>query len=142
VATLYPQLATSIECEPELPDFRFDPDQIRIVLVNLFENSASMANPAAPGRVQLSLGKVGTDVVMMFSDDGPGIPKENISKIFDPYFTTRDGGTGLGLAMVKNIVLLHGGSIHAHSAEGKGTTLTMALPLTGPEQSTETTKDS
>lgn len=128
VARLYPQLHTGIECEEGLPDFRFDPDQIRLVLVNLFENSASVR----ASDVRVSVGKVGWDVVIMHSDNGPGIPRENIAKIFDPYFTTREDGTGLGLAMVKNIVLLHGGSVHVHSAGGKGTTFTIALPLAGP----------
>ena len=128
VARLYPQLHTGIECENGLPDFRFDPDQIRLVLVNLFENSASVG----ASEVRVSVGKVGRDVIIMHSDNGPGIPRENLAKVFDPYFTTRDDGTGLGLAMVKNIVLLHDGSVHVHSADGKGTTFTIALPLSGP----------
>jgi nitrogen fixation/metabolism regulation signal transduction histidine kinase len=137
VARLYPQLSTSIECEAGLPEFPFDPDQIRIVLVNLFENTASVIDDASQAQIRVSVGKVGGDVVLLFTDNGPGIPGENLPKVFDPYFTTREEGTGLGLAMVKNIVLLHGGSIHVHSAEGKGTTFTMALPLTGPPEKEE-----
>jgi nitrogen fixation/metabolism regulation signal transduction histidine kinase len=133
VARLYPQLATNIECEPGLPAFSFDPDQIRIVLVNLFENAAAVMSDIADPQVRVSVGKVGTDIVMMVSDNGPGIAKENVDRIFDPYFTTRAEGTGLGLAMVKNIVLLHGGTIHVHSATGKGTTFTVTLPLAGPD---------
>lgn len=137
VARLYPQLTTTVECEPGLPEFLFDPDQIRIVLVNLFENAAAAMQDVANAQLRVSIGKVGADIVMMVSDTGPGIPSDLISKVFEPYFTTRAEGTGLGLAMVKNVVLLHGGTIHVHSATGTGTTFTVALPLAGPDVATK-----
>jgi two-component system sensor histidine kinase FlrB len=68
---------------------------------------------------------------MILSDNGPGIPDEDLGRIFEPYFTTRSDGTGLGLAMAKKIVLLHGGSITAASSPGKGVTGEIRLPLSG-----------
>jgi two-component system sensor histidine kinase HydH len=77
-------------------------------------------------------GDDGETMVLEFTDNGPGIPAENLSRIFDPYFTTRSGGTGLGLSMVKNIILLHGGTIEAASPEGEGATFVIRLPVAGP----------
>lgn len=66
------------------------------------------------------------------ADTGRGIPPENLSRIFDLYFTTRPEGTGLGLSLVHRIVAEHGGRIHVESEVGRGTTVTIALPRTQP----------
>ena len=65
-------------------------------------------------------------------DQGPGIPAPQRDAIFDPFFTTKDGGTGLGLAMTRQIVLDHGGTIHVASDEGVGSTFFLHLPLERP----------
>ena len=65
-------------------------------------------------------------------DTGHGISSEILQRIFEPYFTTRKEGTGLGLALVKNIILLHGGSIDVKSSEMEGTTFMIRLPLKEP----------
>jgi two-component system, cell cycle sensor histidine kinase and response regulator CckA len=70
-------------------------------------------------------------VRISFSDQGEGIPKSILSKIFDPYFTTKPTGTGLGLASVHSIIQKHGGVISLDSEPGKGTTFTICLPCTG-----------
>ena len=62
------------------------------------------------------------------SDTGSGIPSENLSKIFEPYFSTKETGTGLGLAIVQKIVEVHGGTIEVESKEGEGTKFTVKLP--------------
>jgi two-component system nitrogen regulation sensor histidine kinase NtrY len=125
VAQLYPQLEVSIESVKGVPEFPFDPDQIRRVLVNMFDNAASVDAT----RIDVSLGESNGEAILTFADNGPGIPAENIGRIFDPYFTTRETGTGLGLAMTKKIVLLHGGSIVATSKEGDGVTFEIRLPI-------------
>ncbi|MFQ5949558.1 MAG: ATP-binding protein [Nitrospiria bacterium] len=66
---------------------------------------------------------------MEISDTGAGIPKENLDKIFLPFFTTKEKGTGLGLALVHKIILSHGGHLSVASVEGKGTTFRVSLPL-------------
>jgi nitrogen fixation/metabolism regulation signal transduction histidine kinase len=128
VAQLYPQVATTVDAHGAPPRFSFDPDQIRRVIVNLFDNATS----AGAARVRIALAAAEGEAVLTFTDDGPGIASEHLDRIFDPYFTTRKEGTGLGLAMTKKIVLVHGGSISAFSRQGEGVTFEIRLPLSGP----------
>jgi nitrogen fixation/metabolism regulation signal transduction histidine kinase len=125
VARLYPQVSTTIE--GSTPEFPFDSDQMRRVVMNLFDNAVSV--DAADVRVRLGTRDGAAE--MSFADDGPGIPEEHLARVFEPYFTTRKEGSGLGLAMLKNIVLLHGGTVAVDSDTG-GTTFIIRLPLTGP----------
>jgi len=67
-------------------------------------------------------------VRITIADTGAGIPKEDLPRVFDPYFTTRSSGTGLGLAIVHKIVEAHGGEVRLESEPGKGTTATILLP--------------
>ena len=62
-------------------------------------------------------------------DDGPGIPPEVLSAIYDMHFTTKSGGTGVGLYVARSVVQSHGGTIEVSSLPGRGTTFTVALPL-------------
>ena len=74
--------------------------------------------------------KVKNEISVTIKDSGPGIPKENISRIFQPYYTTKKKGAGLGLAIAYRIVSDHRGKIEVQSQEGKGTTFVVRLPLT------------
>lgn len=132
LAKLYPQVETSILADPDLPDFPFDSDQMRRVLVNLFDNSRSSSPDGKETKIAIELKRRSDDAVIVFSDNGPGIPAENIPRIFDPYFTTRRTGTGLGLALVKSIILMHQGTIEVESPAGGGVVFTVTLPLGGP----------
>jgi nitrogen fixation/metabolism regulation signal transduction histidine kinase len=149
VSKLYPNVETRIEAAPDLPEFPFDHDQMRRVLVNLFENAADAAGEKAAGAgaagtapgaapasaapaVTMDMKRAGENAILTFADNGPGIPEEHLPRIFDPYFTTRRTGTGLGLALVKSIVLMHGGTIEARNAAAGGAVFTMTLPLAGP----------
>jgi signal transduction histidine kinase len=67
-------------------------------------------------------------VLIRFSDTGGGISTENLSRVFEPYFTTKPSGTGLGLLIVRRIVREHGGELSIESSEGRGLTLTVRLP--------------
>ena len=69
-----------------------------------------------------------THVIVRFTDTGGGISAENLSRVFQPYFTTKSGGSGLGLLIVRRIVREHGGELAVESTEGKGLTLTIRLP--------------
>ncbi len=132
LAKLYPQTETGIIADPTLPEFPFDSDQMRRVFVNLFENSRSVSPHGVETKVTIELKRRSDDAVIVFSDNGPGIPAEAIPRIFDPYFTTRRTGTGLGLALVKSIVLMHRGTIDVESPAGGGAVFTVTLPLSGP----------
>ncbi len=129
---LYPQIEARITADSALPKFRFDPDQMRRVLVNLFDNSLNASTCGKEMKVSIEMKRRANDAVLAFSDNGPGITAENIPRIFDPYFTTRRTGTGLGLALVKSIVLMHEGTIEVESPTGGGAVFTVTIPLSGP----------
>jgi nitrogen fixation/metabolism regulation signal transduction histidine kinase len=131
VAALYPQVTTTHAAAAPLEPFPFDPEQMRRVLVNLYDNAVTMM-PGGGTAVHISIQRAGDDAVIRVADNGPGIPPEHRARIFEPYFTTRREGTGLGLAMVKNVVLLHGGDVAVESTVGAGTTFIVRLPLAGP----------
>ena len=76
----------------------------------------------------------GRYVKISIKDEGVGIPRENLERIFDPYFSTKDAGTGLGLPIAKKIVEDHGGTIRVESEVQKGTVITITLPRRGPER--------
>jgi signal transduction histidine kinase len=67
-------------------------------------------------------------VIVRFTDTGGGISPDNLSRVFEPYFTTKTSGTGLGLLIVRRIIREHGGELSIESSEGKGLTLTIRLP--------------
>jgi signal transduction histidine kinase len=109
---------------------RCDPEQMRRVLINLVRN-AIQATPAG-GRVLLSCGVDEGGSFWEVSDTGCGIPAEVLPRVFTPFFTTREKGTGLGRALARKIVEDHGGRLEVTSAPQKGTTFRVALPR-GPD---------
>ncbi len=124
-----------------LHSIRADEGQISQVLNNLIIN-ASQAMPGG-GTVTITAGNAflaednsfglaaGTYIKMQLSDEGCGISQDNLAKIFDPYFSTKSTGTGLGLATTYSILLRHNGHIRVNSTIGKGTTFTIYLPSVG-----------
>jgi signal transduction histidine kinase len=103
-----------------------DPAQLRRALLNLARN-AIQATPSG-GRVTLHCARQEARVRVSVADTGKGIPADSQEKIFAPFFTTKEKGTGLGLAFVKEIVADHGGMLEVDSALGRGTTFTISLP--------------
>ena len=109
-----------------------DREQIHRALTNLVRNALDAAPPG--GRVELGATAGGTDngcAEIRVSDNGPGVRPEDREKIFQPFFTTREGGTGLGLANVKKIVEGHDGKIEVESSPGKGSVFRLFLPYGG-----------
>lgn len=110
-----------------------------IFLLNLFNNAfyAVRENQSKPGMenylptVSLSTKKIGDNIVILVSDNGPGIPESIKGKIFQPFFTTKPTGqgTGLGLSLSYDIVKAHGGEIKLETKEGQGTEFAITLPL-------------
>jgi two-component system sensor histidine kinase HydH len=83
----------------------------------------------AGGVLRISLARRDEKTIrIIIADTGVGIPKEDLPRVFDPYFTTRPSGTGLGLAIVQKIVEAHGGEVRLESEPGRGTTATILLP--------------
>ena len=105
---------TCSETEP-IPIFSFDAEQIKRCLINLLDNAvAVLSNDSTIGGtidIVLSLNEEKESVFIKISDSGPGIPEEDIPKLFEPYFSTKKTGTGLGLAIVSTIVADHNGYI-------------------------------
>jgi len=103
-----------------------DSEKIEILFVNLISN-AIQAIEKKKGTITIRFSKGEDLTIIRISDDGPGIPQSKIGKIFDPLFTTRQIGTGLGLPSCKNVVDRHGGQITVNSKKGQGTTFTISL---------------
>src|SRR6185503_10210907 len=101
-------LPVDVEAAGAPSAWSLDRERIRQVLVNLLENAAWAAGE---GRVQARVAQEAGDLVYTVRDQGPGFPEEDLPRIFEPFFTGRTDGTGLGLAVARRIVELHGGAI-------------------------------
>jgi signal transduction histidine kinase len=110
-----------------VPNLMGDREFLRSVFNNLFIN-AVQAMESTGGNLSIKIKPDDGHVRFEVSDTGSGIPDENISKIFEPYFSTKETGTGLGLAIVQKIVEVHKGTIEVESENGKGTKFTVKLP--------------
>ena len=120
-----------ISCEPlqDLDETWMDANQVRQILINLLTNAIHATSHE--GRITISLRKTSEKIFFSVSDTGKGIPKENLQRIFEPFFSDKPPGegTGLGLFVTREIVEKLGGGIEVESKVGKGTTMTIALPL-------------
>lgn len=115
---------------PGLPEAAVDPDRMTQVFLNLFLNA--MAAMDREGILSVGVARQdGRTLRVSVSDTGTGIRKEDLGRVFDPYFTTKSSGTGLGLAIVHRIVEAHGGEIRLESEPAKGTTFTILFPVDG-----------
>lgn len=126
--------AVRITLEGEFPAVDGDETLLRQALSNLLRNArqAVIAARDEGGEVRVA-GREGSGTVRIeVSDNGTGIEAQHLERVFLPFFTTRDDGTGLGLALVQKIVLSHNGSIDVASRSGEGTTFTVVLPKGRP----------
>lgn len=114
-----------VELEGEGAEVTGVPERLETALRNLLHNAGSFAAPE--GWVRVALSTRDDAAVVVVADSGPGIPADDLPKVFDRYFSTRDGGTGLGLALTKAIVEAHGGHIVAESPAGAS--FTVVLPM-------------
>jgi len=114
--------------DADVPDFEGDRIKLRQALRNLISN-AMQAQPQG-GEVRVSIALEGSDVILRVLDAGPGIPPELAGRVFDPFFTTRARGTGLGLALVGAIAQLHGGRVDVSRAPAPlgGTEVSLRIP--------------
>jgi two-component system, sporulation sensor kinase E len=111
----------------DLPEIPCDATQIQQVLVNLIRNAMQAMNRG--GEIRIETGSGSEAVWVSISDTGRGIPEEKLNRIFQPFFTTKKKGSGLGLMIVQRIIRDHGGKIDLESKPGKGTTFRVWLPL-------------
>lgn len=120
-------IAVRAELPPGLAAVPIDADRVTQVLLNLFLNALAAMERGGVLSVGLAL-QEGRTLRITVGDSGAGIRREDLGRVFDPYFTTKASGTGLGLAVVHRIVEAHGGEIRLESEPGKGTTFTVLLP--------------
>ncbi|KIL45843.1 histidine kinase [Jeotgalibacillus soli] len=115
---------------------RCEENQLKQVLLNLYKNAAD----AMPDGITISLQnkkimQLGEPFVSIaITDTGVGIPEEIINRIGDPFFTTKEKGTGLGMMITKKIIQDHNGSLDISSKVGQGTTISLTLPLLPPKK--------
>ena len=98
------------------------------VMINLVINALDALKERTDGKIILSALQENNKVVIRISDNGPGIPDELLDKIFIPFFSTKKSGSGIGLSLCKQIMLLHKGLIQVHSVEGKGSSFSLVFP--------------
>lgn len=126
----HPHVAVDVELDPELPMVPLDREQMRRVLINLLNNALAVL-PAQGGKIQIRTAfNRGLRVIRAeVADNGPGIPPAHKARLFEPYFSTKEGGMGLGLTIVRSIVAEHGGYIRVLDNEPQGTRFVIELPL-------------
>jgi two-component system sensor histidine kinase HydH len=121
------KISVEIAASTDLPEVEVDPDKIKQVLLNIFLNSLAALKEGGNLKIELSPGK--DNLTVIISDNGGGIEKMDLLKIYDPYFTSKPAGTGLGLAVVQKIMEAHGGRIDVKSTIGKGTKVFLHFPI-------------
>ena len=114
------------ELRSDLPLLQLDRDQMKQAFYNVIKNSVEAMKRHGTLRIRTDLDD--THIVISFADTGGGMSAENLSRVFEPYFTTKPSGSGLGLLIVRRIVREHGGELSIESSQGKGLTLTIRLP--------------
>jgi len=120
------EIVVEQELRSDLPTLQLDRDQMKQALYNVIKNSFEAMKNRGIMRIRTDMDE--SHVIVSATDTGGGISAENLSHVFEPYFTTKPSGTGLGLLIVRRIVREHGGELSIESSEGKGLTLTIRLP--------------
>ena len=125
---LYKKISINIKTDSSFGTIQSDPYQLRQILINLLINAIHATDTG--GKVTVSLQDSGEQVEIKVSDTGTGIPKENLNKIFEPFFSTKPPGegTGLGLFVTRGIIEKLGGVINLKSRVGHGTTFLFSIP--------------
>ncbi len=121
-----------------LPEIIASRENLERVFVNLFMNAIKALSKKGKVTLETRLLSSGDRVEVKIIDDGKGISKEQQERLFEPFYTTREDGTGLGLSICQSIIHQHKGTIAIESQVGKGTTVTVLLPISQSESSPET----
>jgi len=121
------EIAVEQELRSDLPLLQLDRDQMKQAFYNVIKNSVEAMHRHGTLRIRTDLAD--THVIVRFVDTGGGMSAENLSRVFEPYFTTKPTGSGLGLLIVRRIVREHGGELSIESSQGRGLTLTIRLPF-------------
>ena len=120
------ELSVTVELDKDIPEISFDYDQIKQVLINLMVNAFDAIGHKGEVNIRTSVSDDHVEITV--SDNGKGINEDDLSKVFNPFFTTKARGTGLGLAISNKIIKGHRGDLVVESSPGKGSTFIIALP--------------
>ena len=135
--TLYKEAHKNItfvrDLDKELPNTRFDREQIKRVIINLLENAVAALSGSGTIRLESVYNQELQIITLMVADSGCGIPAEDKTRLFEPYFSTKKTGTGLGLAIVSTIIADHNGYIRVRDNEPQGSIFIIELPATNNE---------
>lgn len=121
-------IAFSAARPPSPVPLEADAGLLRQALLNLLRNAGDAVAGAGSGEVRFACAVDGAELRFEVKDDGPGIPPERIEEIFVPFYTTREGGAGIGLALARQIALAHGGRLTASPNRGRGMTFILSIP--------------
>ena len=128
------------DLDSELPQTMVDENQMEQVFLNVISNAQqAILEKKAPGNIVITSGRIGDDIVVSFKDNGIGMDKSVLNRVFDPFFSTKDvgEGTGLGLSVSLGIIRNHRGNIKISSEPDKGSEVTISLPITKPSAAEE-----
>ena len=132
VQTIETGVAANVKTNGRVPQVTADPDSLHSALTNLIINGLQ-AMDGSGGKIEVALSSENGRVRIDVTDSGRGIAPDDISKVFEPYYSTKETGTGLGLAIVKKAIEDHHGTITVKSKVGEGTTFTITLPVSVSE---------
>ncbi len=126
-------IPSTIDLVPKLGDeeiwVQVDPEQIERILINLIRNAAQALGDRDKGRIEINALTRGAQLILRVTDNGPGIPPENLERVFEPLFTTKSQGIGLGLAVSRQYATRNGGTLKVRNVEGAGACFELTLPL-------------
>ncbi len=128
VAALQRDLRVETDLSPDLGALSADPDRLRQALMNLARNAQAATREATSPRLRFATRAVGDRIAIIVEDNGPGIPPDQRERVFEPYRSGSAGGLGLGLALVKGIVLAHGGGIEVEEGPWGGARFRLEIP--------------
>ncbi len=125
----HPALTLTTHHAADVPSLEVDPDHVKRAILNLVDNAVAAVNGVGEVDVETSAVDGGRRVRIAVSDGGPGIPSAEREKLFQPYYSTKVSGMGLGLAIVQQIVAEHAGSLHLEDNLPHGSRFVMELPV-------------
>jgi two-component system nitrogen regulation sensor histidine kinase NtrY len=124
----HPNIEFRVEAKNEIPTLNLDQGQVKRVLLNLIDNAITAMNERGSVVISAQFDPAGKSIVVEVSDTGMGISPEDKGRLFEPYFSTKKTGMGLGLSIVNAIIVDHNGSIRAEDNTPKGTKFIITLP--------------
>ncbi len=127
----YRSITVSVNVSDDIPSFENDKGRIQEIFLNLINNSFAAMDDGGYLNIAAKCNEDKSSVSVTVTDDGGGIPEDDMKRIFDPFFSTKTkkGGTGLGLSITYGLIQKIGGKIDVESEVGKGTSFTVTLPL-------------